>query len=503
MNFLKTADSTVFLKQNTVRKLHSITNAVTISNIASFETGEIPSDHGIIGHSFGVSSDTSIKQVSGFTQRFEKPSFWEQADQQGKQVLSIGALTMHGMYTDHAHVDLLAQGRQTGPGRLIELLPSGSDANSDLKKYVNSNSGKHTDTLMYYKIFTSQDREELVLDNDYSLNNGFIGKIAMGEWLEVTRGKTKGLQEAFSIKWLSTKQDTLRLYFRPAYVNRGYPLDFLEEVDTNIGPSKGWPNIGLYANSQISAVTLSEEINTETKYIMDAFSKMATEKSYDLIMIDYPLMDRLGHAFLNQYAQSTTIQSLYKEAFHRMDKDFQSIREFATWHGYELIITSGHGFSPVHTAIDLEAFLRRFHTTDRTWDIKGIPGKVSAHIYLNRQLEPERRELLENELEKMLYELKHNKEPVVDTVYKKVNLKRIGMDHENSGDLFVLLRPGFVFQNAGNGKHEIFGTSVFKGDHGYSLKYEESYGILISNMSCNTCHTIDVANAVKRQLGLR
>ena len=89
IHFLSSANSDGFFKekqaQGSIKKLTPISNAVTISNIASFETGYNPSGHGIIGHTFALKKHDSIFPVSGFSQRFNKETFWEKADKNGKK----------------------------------------------------------------------------------------------------------------------------------------------------------------------------------------------------------------------------------------------------------------------------------------------------------------------------------------------------------------------------------------------------------------------------------
>ena len=99
-------------RQDKLYKLIPITNAVTISNIASFETGSLPSAHGIVGHNFGQTVDEKLRPASGFSLRFEEETFWEKADLSGKKVLKLGALVLHGKYETHKNVDCIAQVQQ-------------------------------------------------------------------------------------------------------------------------------------------------------------------------------------------------------------------------------------------------------------------------------------------------------------------------------------------------------------------------------------------------------
>ena len=508
MSYLDTTKAKGFFEQNFdknhIKKLTPINNAVTISNIASFETGTLPSAHGIIGHSYGIRSDTSVLPVSGFAQRFARPSFWEVAGQKGKKVLSIGALTMRGMYVGQSNIDLLAQGRQGSSSKLLKLIPNPVNTEDGLQRFINLNSGdpklyptRGSDSLVVYQTAGPSGKEELIFDDDYNIDNGIKGSIKKEQWLELELGVINGLSASFRAKWLASAGDTLTLYMRGSFLNQGFPENFLKTVDAEVGPSKGWPNIGLYANQGISAVTLLEEINTETDYIMEVFSHSASAKAYDLIIIDYPLMDRLGHAFLSERAWSGEIQDFYKTAFERMNVDFRLFNEFAKQNDYELIITSGHGFSPVHTSINLNAFLKQHNleTGTKAWEVVGIPGKTSAHLYVNGHIDTIQKESLIQKLEQIFKGFRHEQKPVVDAVYRDKTLAEIGLNHQNAGDLFIQLKPGFVFQN-GADDDNVFGTPIFKGDHGYSLKHEDAFGVLITTTPCDSCHSTDIARFI-------
>ncbi|MBV6647209.1 MAG: alkaline phosphatase family protein [Cyclobacteriaceae bacterium] len=513
VSYLDTSKADSFLEKKEVGgfiyPLHPISNAVTICNLASFETGVLPAEHGIVGHSFGLREDGSIQAVSGFARDFGVETFWEGADKQGKKVLNIGALVLHGNDESHAHVDCLAQGRKVSEDMLLQLT-SNKTATDSVDEYVMLESdNSHLlqiggDSIVTYLDASKTDRQRLILDRDSVYENGFLGELGKGDWLEVENAPINGLTEAFRIKWLPTSHDTLHLYVRATYRNRGYPVHFLEQIEIEVGPSKGWPNISLYTAGQIDDVTLWEEMKMELNYVMEVFFSAVQRKRYDLIMIDYPLMDRLGHAFLQFRKSSQTIQQYYQAGFDQMNKDFRAIENFANQNGYDLIITSGHGFSPVHTAIDINHFLMKkgIHVKqeESDWEAIGIPGKVSAHIYINTQLSPSSRKNVLDKIESILLDLSLAEKPVIDEMYRKDALNKVGLNHAHSGDLYVLLNPGFVFKTLD--ERQVYGKPIFNGDHGYSPKYEDSQGILISNEPCSPCHSTDLAKIIRRKLDI-
>lgn len=516
--YLPTAEAhSFFLRNNQAGNLHQlqpIVNAVTICNIASFETGTIPADHGIIGHVFGKKEDQGLKAVSGFSKRFALESFWETADRAGKKVLNVGALTLHGKYEQHSNVDCLAQGSQLSESEFLQLMPNEGPTDEGIVKLTiaqgssaSSLSGVMDTLAVYLKGAPLQD-QVLVVDHDDLPDNGNLGEIKLGEWLEIEKVGSDPLKEAFRIKWLSTQNDTVHLYVRGVFTNRGYPNNFLQKVEEKVGASKGWPGIPLFSSGLIDGSTLIEEISTELDYVVDVFSQATQEKSYDLIMLDYPLMDRLGHAFLQLRDTSKPVQDYFQTALNRMDQDFAFIEKFAGENGYELIINSGHGFSPIHTSVDINKLLDvnglNVNLEETTWEAVGVPGKVSAHVYINDQLNESKKQSILESVEEIFQELNApgHDEGLLDTIYRKEDLDEIGMNHKNAGDLFIMLKPGYVFQNTGGDATNIFDTPTFKGDHGYSLKHEASYGILISHERCDPCRSIDIAKMITGKLGI-
>lgn len=493
--YLTTTSSDLFFKakqkEGLINRITPITNAVTITNIASYETGNLPNGHGIIGHLYAKKDGETLKLANGFTQAFETPTFWEKADLSEKKVLNVGTLTLHGKYRTHKNVDALSQGRQIGKPQLTRIFPDDTVKSELVTAYKASSQDSITKG---YKLYKTNASSHLFLDDDYDPENGLIKKIAIGKWFQ---------HDNLHAKLFRSSEDALRLYIRPSYVNNGYPDEFVNNISDNIAPPKGWPNIAFHTSGLIDQETLLEEIYNEIYHLMDVFSFSSTRKDYDLMMLDYPLMDRIGHAFLALKQNSKEIKDIYKKAFKQMDQDLHTIEAYAKRYGYKLIVTSSHGFSPIHTSVDINKFLTasgvQTDTSNNNWEAIGIPGKVSAHVYLNKDLENTKKQEALEKIKKAFSELKYVSDLVVDKTYSKADLPDIGLDHANAGDVFVMLNPGFVFENNTN-KTDFFGTPKFRGDHGYSLSHEDSYAVLISDMVCKSCNATDVARMIEKIL---
>jgi len=497
-----------------IRRVTPISNAVTITNIASFETGSLPAEHGILGHTYAIRNGDSLQVVSGFSQPFAKETFWEKAARSGKKVLNVGALLLRGKYEQMDNVDCLAQGQQVHSTSFIELHPDAEQDREAVRLYQFLETeefplgNQYPIPLIAYKLALDDDtiQDGLILDTDQNVSNGYLGRIKLGEWLELEQAHSPNRKKAFRLKYQADRGDTIRLYLRPSYFNRGYPAAFVASIDSAIGAATGWPNTGGYALNRITAQTLIEEINREVDHVLNVFSHAANEKDYDLILFDYPLMDRYGHAFLGERKSSSIIQEHYQSALDRMDEDFYQLQQFAEENQFELLIISGHGFSPVHTSINLNQLLSNAGLeTDQAkegWEAFGAAGKVAAHIYLNPLLTGLERSQAVSKIERIAQSTRTAEDRAfIDRLYRKDQLSAIGLNHANAGDLFILLKPGFVFQSSGN--KELFGIPVFKGDHGYAPHHKESAGVMVTTTSCEPCSSVEVADLILDKMNLR
>lgn len=467
-----------------LRKLTPIENAVTISNIASFETGVFPSMHGIVGHTFGTPENGFDAPVSGFSKAFGVETYWEKAAAAGKQVLSIGALITHGKYRQHENVDVWAQGRQLAGAQIISIEHEMENRKIALAEGV--------EIVLRFGL----ENGSVVVDRDTDSNNGDLGKLRPGSWLDLEfEALGNGLFPATRLLHLGD-----RIYIRSIYINQGAPAAFVSAIDRDVGPSTGWPNIPFFAAGTLEADVIEAETHREIDRIMDVFAYAPSQKQYDLIMIDYPVMDRLGHAFLQlahdgKAISAQKIKRFYQVAHERLGSDMTVITDYARSNGFELIIASGHGFSPIHTAINLNGFIEDAGlSTQSDWEVRGFPGKVSGHIYANPALPAEQQQNRLQSLADAFRELTNPQtgELVVENIVPKDQLAQVHLDHPHSGDMFIQLKPGYIFQPQFRSERPVFDVPMFKGDHGYSTANADSFGFVISG-NAEITHVTDIA----------
>lgn len=468
-------------QSNKTRPLKAVENAVTAVNLASFETGKRPSKHGVVGHIFGLSTTGFESGTSGFSQLFQHETFWETIAKTGKQVLNIGSLVTHGKYKTHKNVDLYAQATKVFNAQTIDL------AKHDYKQEI-----KIKDT---HSIKLSMSRDPQLLQMEI---NGKKFKLIPNEWLQTDLVNPDKLsRQAISLKWIKQKQFSI-LYIRDGFKNRANSKQLNQAVTRHIKSNPGWPNINFYMQDKIDKQTLIEEIEQETNHVIAVFDQLFDSKKYDLVLLDYPAFDRFGHAFVNAKHD----HAAFAKAYALFDQHVSKIHETAEQLGYELIMVSGHGFSAVDTAINLNAFLQsKGYEVTKNWEIRAFPGKVSAHINLNPKLPVARKSELITQLKDDLLSLKKpvTNEPVVDRIHTSNQLHEIGLNHNNAGDLWVLLKPGFLFQNQMFSEQPIFSKPSVNGDHGFNSNKPESMGLIYS-LNTEIESILDVAPYVIKKL---
>jgi hypothetical protein len=78
---------------------------------------------------------------------------------------------------------------------------------------------------------------------------------------------------------------------------------------------------------------------------------------------------------------------------------------------------------------------------------------------------------------RVLADLSHRGEPVVERVLRRSEAAEIGLDHEHSGDLIAFLRPGYAWSTA---SPERISPSRYYGQHGYLAQHDAMAGMFFA-----------------------
>jgi len=471
------------LQARKVRELMPVNNAVTATSLAAFETGQPPQVNGVLAHQFATKANDSFRIESGF-RKYEVASFLEKADRAGKSVLNLGSLLLHGATEEHNQLHALAQGQVLSAPQMVTL-----DATKEVKiaegyTFQVFNDNSEIDNRSQWAVgVPGLEADTIVLQNN--------------QWTNLHLGDFQGLKIRCRVKLLVREGKTDQLFVRSAFVNRGYPLKELQQTEKEVGGAVGWPSIGLYLNGQIDVQTIKEEIQNEVSYVLDIF-ELKLDKGYDLITMDYPVMDRYGHLFSLSPSSSHTA-----EAYALLEKDLERLVKLSQNNGYQVMIQSGHGFAKAHTEINLNDALDSL-TNIKSNQILPIPGKISAHLYLGPDFSKGKKEALIHQIS--LWKDSKSGASIIEAVCSKEKLDDLGLLNPNAGDIYVLLKPGYLFSSSRSNEGNIFKPAQFRGDHGYTSSLPENRGVLLHpglELPDSIIHITDLAGFILNYLAVQ
>jgi predicted AlkP superfamily phosphohydrolase/phosphomutase len=250
--------------------------------------------------------------------------------------------------------------------------------------------------------------------------------------------------------------------------------------------------------------TFVEQAERLDRYLDRMAEWVLANEEARLLMAYHPTADEYQHSSLlvapDQWAYTPGSALAAREGLKRIGRSVdRSVA--ALWSALDpardaLLVVSDHGVVPVHSEVRIVLALeaaglvevveeggeRRVATTSPM--AAAISGGC-AHLYLNlggRETDGvvtrgEAGELLARAA-RALADLELDGRPVVERILKRAEAAELGLDHPNSGDLVVFLRPGFVGSSRLDGE-TIVPSSTY-GQHGYLASHNAMCGVLFA-----------------------
>lgn len=473
--------------------------SLTAPSHISLLTGKPPAEHGVVSNRFHTPKTEITEKTDGFSYPIETKTLWEMATDKGLQVASIAfpgvpptapQLSWGIPYTHSESPSSVKrftlEDFKEAPTTLPVTLTSYSPA---LKTFfsLNEKSGIFQVTALDETNDHTKNYQTFILDSDETLSNGFLGKITLtSPWMNLmfqSQGTTFG--SWVRLLTLSPDLTQVTLFIGNIYPNLAYPLSFRDLLEKQIGTWPGGPN---FDHPDLTPKINLEQAIRFSDYLASALSLGIEHFGADLVLAYEPLLDELGHHFYmihskqKNYSKQKSnaylklLHAGYLHANHLIDVIMNRHAKS------NLFVVSDHGMAPLHTIfypnrllsqrgfIDQE--LELDDTPDANKKIKYYARHVSSggtsHVYVNLMTrEPagivskDQRELLIQKLIDI-----YKKEPAVQVAYRKEETKPLGLYHPNTGDLLMVAKPGFHF-NDDDVQGPIYETASFYGQHGY------------------------------------
>lgn len=514
-----------------VRRLRMSSPTLTAVNHATLATGRPPSATGIVGNSFHRPGTPITRSTSGYATSPEAPALWTAASRQGVRVATLmwpaadaGAVDRMGdLGVVWPRAPLAAsevleleegQALTTGelmskdevPARLWTLeLPLGEAEPASVAFEVAAYDGNPDGQPRYDTVAA-----RIAGDSSWRL-------AGEREWLELelparAPGDQRSRRYGLWCKplWLDRTGGGLRFYRGALWRLVGYPDDFEDRLTKVVGPFPGVPDERLLAewwldmSTGIDLDTFVEQAERLDRYLDRIAEWVLANEDPRLLLAYHPTPDEYQHASLlvapDQWAYSSGSALAAREGLKRIGRSVD--RSVASlWGALDpardvLLVVSDHGLVPIHSEVRVQRALEEaglIEVVEEGGERRLAPTTPMAafssggciHLYLNlagRETDgvvplAEAGELLA-QAARALADLEQDGRPVVERILKRAEAAELGLDHPNSGDLIVFLRPGFTASSRLDG--DPLAASRYYAQHGYLASHDAMCGVLLA-----------------------
>jgi hypothetical protein len=278
---------------------------------------------------------------------------------------------------------------------------------------------------------------------------------------------------------LSPDLSKAEIYLGPLGSNTGYPKEFVREIDEKIGFWPGAPDARSFPPDSERGEILLEQADRLAAYITRQQLYAMARPDWDLLLCYQPQVDEISHEFLLTdpgqpgftWERAARFGAIVNRAYALADRSLDAI-ERALAPSDTIFVTSDHGMTPVWTELFPNEILRQagFLKADAKKQVDPASSSVAvvdagiAHIYLNAGVD---RSVLDR-IEALFAAFRVRGESPWERIVRREDAGGYGQNAPESGDLIVLVKPGFHFSKRLPESESPVGIPIEHGAHGYS-----------------------------------
>jgi predicted AlkP superfamily pyrophosphatase or phosphodiesterase len=528
-------------------RLVPVNPSLTAVNHISLATGYAPSRTGIVGNNFHPSGAPFLDTVSGFAAPIATETLWEAARRQGKRV---GVTTWPGaddtgprrradwgmIYVNdadrRAELVTLERGswQRTGVAQALDI-----QTYSPLQRAQVKVSGGPA--LQGFDVLAVDRTDDATVNYDGILILQTRGQsptdlgapLSVGAWRDVPcrvfPAKTPSREAVCPVKLqgLDPGLASTRLYFAAIFPFQAYPPDFAAALTAQgllwPGPPDDQRLSDTWAGKPgIDLETWSQQSERFTRFFGDSLIAAVKRPDWDLMMGYIPVIDEAGHQLLLTDPRQPGFSPERRDelaaarlgVWQSVDRELARLLAAIDLRATTVAVVSDHGMSPIHTALDANAFLREngFLAADaqgKTLEEGTAAYAVGSGGVLQIYTAPGRADLLPT-LHTLFADWTVGGEKPVERILTREEAEAVDLAHPDSGDLVLFLREGYgALAIKGGGASAP--THVL-GMHGFLNTYPDvqaiylALGAGIAPGSAGTVRNPEVAGRVADWLGI-
>ena len=476
------------------------TPALTAVSHIVIATGALPQVTGIVSNTMLDRSKPFGATISGFDAPIRADTLWEAARRQGKRVGVVLYPGADGKTPSRtADWAITWPGDPSTRGKLWPLAAASWQGADDAAE--KSFSPARRVTLAFGS--TGHEVSAVAIDSsdDGQVNYdhlriepeaGAAIDAKPGDWfpaeIRAENGRTGAWCKVLS---LSADLSKVEIYVGPLGRNTGYPKEFVREIDARVGFWPGAPDERSFPPDSERGAILLEQADRLAAYITREQLYAIARPDWDLLLCYQPEVDEISHEFLLTdpgqpdftWERAARFGAIVDRAYAIADRSLDGI-ERALAETDSIFVTSDHGMTPVWTEIFPNEILRHagFLHADAKRQIDPSSSAVAvvdagiAHIYLNAGVE---RSALDR-IEALFAAFRVRGESPWEKIVRREEAGPYGQNAPESGDLIVLLKPGFHFSRRLPESESPVGVPTEHGAHGYSNAYPQLHASFLA-----------------------
>ena len=396
--------------------LEPIAVSMTAAAHVSLFTGAYPERHGVMSNRFLPGGNAISQSVNGFGAKIEAETLWHAAMREGKRAICADVVGADTSTPDRVCTLTLGYGQSVARSAVVELEADGSagapagEAGFEHVRALKEAQGNReplsyelrpegTVPLYALAVDRVRDSEErfdaVILDFDRDLSNGFAALLAEGEWASVYL-PVEGRKVGAWVRVTSLAEDlsAVSVYLGAPGANRGDPPEYLDLMETELGPWPGGPDNFHWRRGEIDDETWWTQAGRLADYLRDLTLTNLRRDDWDLLMTYLPLLDEAQHEFLltdsrqadydaEGGARRKRFEGYIERAYQRADAILVRWMDAAP-PGTNFVIVSDHGMVPVHTYVNLNMALESAGfgvTLDDATEVRAYTSGSTANIW--------------------------------------------------------------------------------------------------------------------------
>ncbi|MCK4900217.1 MAG: alkaline phosphatase family protein [Anaerolineales bacterium] len=490
----------------------SVDPSLTAAAQNSLASGSLPMHTGIVSNKYHNSNDSFYWYRRGFDEVMDQAEpVWVTASRAGLKtaaVFSIGASPDHpGQTADYT----IGYGVRDAYSRqeTVSLSPAQawSDAPNSYSPLLEADYQIPQVVHIYLLVIDSTDDEIKNYDTVSINTTRRVEKnspgLGEGEWGELVILPSVYAGADFLIQEIGAEQVTF--YHTGVYHNTASPRSLLENLNHEFGFFRAGADSYALEHDWITYEDYLYLLERGAYWMAEVTAWVYETYRPDLLFTWQNTFDAAGHAFYLQNSlqpdyspeRAQAFDAYYRRAARISDQALGSMLEVVDLETSTVMLVGDHGMAPIHTSIYINTVLEQaglLVLDERNYVVVedsrafAVASGGAAHIYINllgREkkgiVSAEEYQVVQAQIVDLLSFLvdPSSGKLVFQRVLTKDEIADIGLDHPNSGDIFVQAEPGYNLDDW-RGRDDVFAPARFYGQHGYDSSLPEMYTIFIS-----------------------